>query len=742
MKMKKWMGACLMASMVLSQTPTMVLAQEFEETLVEEMDQTDLVVENEDEKVAGNNVAEFNGTEYKTLQDAINAAKDSTDNNKTIILAANTNEDILIPEGLTLTLQINQGVTLTNQSDHTIINSGILNITGEGTITNISNGKASLINNNGAKAYLNGGKFSRTDQEGNSYYTIVNQGEMEVNNSIVIKEGANNLASCLENGWYTDAEVNGRVSKLTINNGAKISGGIHAVKNDAGGEMKIAGGEITGDLAYTVLNYNKATITGGTIKNTNMTEAKAAIYNNHRVVEETGKEIETSIGYMAIKGGFFEGSFGITNQNTLEIFEGTVKGQETAIFNTASTKIYGGSFEGKTTIINDKKMEIYDGTFYGTSSVVDSRKGSETIIHNGKYTADNYHAVRADGNVIIQDGTFNGGNYKYGTAVRVGSGGEATINGGSFKSGSESEYVIEQAAKTKATVTINGGKFEGGKKNNLQIRKTDIFKVSGGTFTSEIPEEVWTDGFVQATNPDGSFVSHTLQKVTGKTASCTEDGFADYWKCTDPNCGQMYSDEKGQTKIDKPIVIPATGHTYTWVIDKEPTKDEAGAKYQYCVVCHHKTDPVSIPAIGYTEKVENAVYRAYNPNNGEHLYTTNYDEFMHITNIGWHDEGVSFMTEANKEGNPVYRVYNPNSGLHHYTTDENEKNTLVSLGWHDEKVSWYASNKPQSAPVFRVYNPNGGQHHYTMNQQEKNALVSYGWHDEGIAFRTSLVPTK
>ena len=41
----------------------------------------------------------------------------------------------------------------------------------------------------------------------NTYYTIVNQGEMEVNNSIVIKEGANNLASCLENGWFYTTDV-------------------------------------------------------------------------------------------------------------------------------------------------------------------------------------------------------------------------------------------------------------------------------------------------------------------------------------------------------------------------------------------------------------------------------------------------------------------------------------------------------------------------------------------------------
>ena len=141
---------------------------------------------------------------------------------------------------------------------------------------------------------------------------------------------------------------------------------------------------------------------------------------------------------------------------------------------------------------------------------------------------------------------------------------------------------------------------------------------------------------------------------------------------------------------------------------------------------------------GATVKL-NPVYRAYNPNNGEHLYTVDEKEYKHVASVGWDAEGVAFMAEEEKNGQALYRVYNPNSGLHHYTLDEKEKNTLVALGWRDEKVAWYTSKKPQSAPVFRVYNPNDGNHHYTMNKQEKDVLVSYGWQDEGLAFRTAPI---
>ena len=138
-----------------------------------------------------------------------------------------------------------------------------------------------------------------------------------------------------------------------------------------------------------------------------------------------------------------------------------------------------------------------------------------------------------------------------------------------------------------------------------------------------------------------------------------------------------------------------------------------------------------------TPQVENAVYRAYNSSNGEHLYTTNYEEFKVITKNGWDDEGIAFMSELKEKGQAVYRVYNPNSGLHHYTTDVNEKNALVSLGWNDEGVAFYTSKNPKDTPVYRVYNENDGNHHYTMNANEALALISMGWKNEGIAFLTA-----
>lgn len=82
-----------------------------------------------------------------------------------------------------------------------------------------------------------------------------------------------------------------------------------------------------------------------------------------------------------------------------------------------------------------------------------------------------------------------------------------------------------------------------------------------------------------------------------------------------------------------------------------------------------------------------AVYRLYNPGNGDHLYTTDFKEAQACQKAGWSYEGVPFF--GNAKGAEVHRLYNPKSGLHHFTADANERDTLVKkYGWKSEGVGW------------------------------------------------------
>ena len=105
-------------------------------------------------------------------------------------------------------------------------------------------------------------------------------------------------------------------------------------------------------------------------------------------------------------------------------------------------------------------------------------------------------------------------------------------------------------------------------------------------------------------------------------------------------------------------------------------------------------------------------------------------------NIGWDDEGLAWHSSEEPDAVPVYRLYNPNSGDHHYTTSSREYTYLGTKGWKKEGEAWKAAPESYFCPVFRVYNPNAttGQHHFTEDEIERDELVRRGWKGEGIAF--------
>lgn len=128
------------------------------------------------------------------------------------------------------------------------------------------------------------------------------------------------------------------------------------------------------------------------------------------------------------------------------------------------------------------------------------------------------------------------------------------------------------------------------------------------------------------------------------------------------------------------------------------------------------------------------LYRAYNPNSGEHLYTADKAEFAKAVKAGWHDEGTAW--KAATSGTPVYRLYNPNSGEHFYTMDLKEYNKVAAAGWHKEGFAFY-SDSAKGTPIYRAFNPNAkgaGSHFFTSSEKEWNHLAKVGWRQEGIAF--------
>ncbi len=128
------------------------------------------------------------------------------------------------------------------------------------------------------------------------------------------------------------------------------------------------------------------------------------------------------------------------------------------------------------------------------------------------------------------------------------------------------------------------------------------------------------------------------------------------------------------------------------------------------------------------------MYRLYNPNSGEHFYTSSLGERNNLISLGWNDEGIGWIAPRTSD-TPVYRLYNQYGGEHHYTTSIAERNHLISVGWNDEGIGWYSDDE-QTVPLYRQYNPNAfaNNHNYTTSLSENNWLVSIGWHAEGIGW--------
>lgn len=93
-------------------------------------------------------------------------------------------------------------------------------------------------------------------------------------------------------------------------------------------------------------------------------------------------------------------------------------------------------------------------------------------------------------------------------------------------------------------------------------------------------------------------ISHTLNKVNGKPATCTEAGNIEYYECSD--CKGKFADSTGMHPIEN-IVIPALGHTISGdaTYNKKPTCMKAGIATYTCTRCHTEQKDVSVPALGH-----------------------------------------------------------------------------------------------------------------------------------------------
>ena len=296
--------------------------------------------------------------EDKTLNEIIEEAENGT----TITLDKNYVENIVIPENKEITINL-AGFNIESTSDAAkdtvyIKNGANLIISGSGKIINKSKGGSCIFNS--GNVTIQNATIEKTDK---SFYNITNHGIMTINGGVVINEteyDGTSHASLVDNGYsnygsgkertgYIDG-TNVASPKLTIN-GGEFNGGLNTIKNDDAGILEINEGTFKNNIQVSVLNWNKATINGGTFEVPKGND-KTTICNAKTV------GVEYNAGELTVNGGTFNAEYFVESNNA-----------------------YGNSVKGDTTTITG-------GTFNTTLGVV------RPVRESGDYT------------VVISGGTF------------------------------------------------------------------------------------------------------------------------------------------------------------------------------------------------------------------------------------------------------------------------------------------------------------------------------------------------
>lgn len=411
-------------------------------------------------------VAKIGDNKYESLAEAIEAAH----NGEIVTLLANTTENITIPAGKNITLDLN-GKTLNGKQ--TANTPTIKNL---GTLT------------------VKNGNVRRSGDGSASWYIVENEG------TIIMDEGLNVEGSASSSLIHNNAAT----AQMTFNAGTYTqTGAFIVVKNDLG-NVVINGGTFTTASDKNVLNnWNQMTINGGSftgniLNGANDTEDSKLTINNGTF--DTNK-IRTYIGNgkenspIEIKGGTFTNSGMVyaNTTNTVNADDVQVAVSGGTFANPVPEKYCADGFipkdkgDGTYTVktgsyvaqIGDVKYESLSEAIAAATadatitliadineSVTNSNTNSFTIDLNDKNWISSGDAFKNNGGTV----TFTGDGLVKSTAAdgvavwaRLGS---VIINGGNYENCSNEEATVyvgttnEKLGDNKPTATINGGTFK------------------------------------------------------------------------------------------------------------------------------------------------------------------------------------------------------------------------------------------------------------------------------------------
>lgn len=549
--------------------------------------------------------------------DKLQAAIEAAEAGETIKLAADITGDVVVPEGVNITIDLN-GKKITNSVGHTIMNNGTLTIEGEGTVDNITHGKAALYNK--GTVTLNGGTFDRTQENGrsdsssggNSYYTIKNVGNMTINEGVNVLTAKGNgelgrFSSLVANGYYNgttyDNDKGEEKPTLTINNGT-FSGGLNTIKNDDCAELTINNGTFKNFYQATVQNHNIATINGGTYKAAS--DASSTGKETYGVYN-CGCGANIDLGTLTVTGGIFEGAdyaiADVSSQTAVVNISGgsfsgakgaIVKGTNSNAISNAIISISGGVFDSNVQAYaadGYKAIQVTDDKYVVTNKIALDK--TSTRIRRG-YTDTLKAIVKANGKTYdvadpitwasdkesvatVKDGVVTG--VDYGTATITATLGTTTgtpttqaegdeVTGGDTVTGGDNTTTPSNTLKASCTVDVykkssSGSSSGGGGGSSAAKHGVTISDSKNGAVTASAAKAETGDKVILTPKADEGY---ELDKITAKDKDGKEvklkaekDGTYSF---TMPKGGvtvdTTFKQAEGATNTDKPAAAAKT----------------------------------------------------------------------------------------------------------------------------------------------------------------------------------------
>lgn len=281
-------------------------------------------------------------------------------------------------------------------------------------------------------------------------------------------------------------------------------------------------------------------------------------------------------------------------------------------YGNASSKAFSGYFDGNNQVItglyvDERGNNVCAGLFGVVVAVSDETVLKNFCIKNATIYAGNSTDANASPDIYGAGGLIGDASRAHVSDCSA----DVTVTGrcisGGFIGYDNNGITAGCAFDKKKNPSLNGVGADSGTPGSNQIKAADTTSL--------------------LSNICGSYLGgHTLSKVDRKEATHLTEGNIQYWVCA--NCGGYFSDASGANMITSLDVVIAksaehtadrtgwhsdadnhwntcecgekinqSGHSFTWVIDKEATSTEKGSKHEQCTVCNYAKTAVEIPLV-------------------------------------------------------------------------------------------------------------------------------------------------